>query len=265
MKCVICKNSNLTDDKFSKNKKGNLNKTCDRCLALAKDRGATKCPHGKQQKRCVECGGAEICEHKKNKFSCYKCKAGARFCEHKRSKQNCKDCKGSGICEHNKRRNECVACDGGSICEHKRIKYTCVECDGSSICEHKKRKNVCVECSGSSICEHKTETRTCKVCCPLGYIAKQVSNAVHHGLVGNKQKRSIEYLGCSIEEFKTHIETKFKVGMSWQNHGEWHIDHIIPLRYEDPTLEDVIERLHWKNTQPLWAIDNIRKGNRFIG
>jgi hypothetical protein len=57
--------------------------------------------------------------------------------------------------------------------------------------------------------------------------------------------------------------------MTWENHGEWQIDHIIPLRYEQdgvkPTLEDTIDRLHYTNTQPLWAADNIAKGNRYIG
>ena len=54
--------------------------------------------------------------------------------------------------------------------------------------------------------------------------------------------------------------------MSWENYGsEWHIDHIVPLKYDNPTLEQTIERLHYTNTQPLWATENISKGNRYIG
>jgi 5-methylcytosine-specific restriction endonuclease McrA len=58
--------------------------------------------------------------------------------------------------------------------------------------------------------------------------------------------------------------------MSWANHGKWHIDHIIPLKYPGknggpPTLEDVKARLDYRNTQALWAHDNIAKGNRWIG
>ena len=57
--------------------------------------------------------------------------------------------------------------------------------------------------------------------------------------------------------------------MDWKNHGEWQIDHIIPLQYhangEAPTLDETIKRLHYTNTQPLWAADNIRKGNRWVG
>ena len=56
----------------------------------------------------------------------------------------------------------------------------------------------------------------------------------------------------------------------WEKMGkEIHIDHIVPIKYKRdgqiPTLEDTIERLHWKNTQPMWAAENIAKGNRFIG
>ena len=64
---------------------------------------------------------------------------------------------------------------------------------------------------------------------------------------------------------KVHIENQFKDGMNWDNYGDWHIDHIIPLKYDNPSLDEVIERLHYTNTQPLSASDNKAKGNRFIG
>ena len=53
--------------------------------------------------------------------------------------------------------------------------------------------------------------------------------------------------------------------MSWDNYGEWEIDHRIPLKYEDPDMDEVIKRLHWTNTQPLWKKDNMKKGNKYIG
>ena len=57
--------------------------------------------------------------------------------------------------------------------------------------------------------------------------------------------------------------------MTWENHGKWHIDHIIPLKFKKdgkiPTIEETAERLHYTNTQPLWAELNIAKSNRFIG
>jgi hypothetical protein len=76
-----------------------------------------------------------------------------------------------------------------------------------------------------------------------------------------------EILGCSIEEFKAHIEAQFTGDMSWETHGKWHIDHREALKAPgagggEPTIEEVFARLHFSNTQPLKARDNIRKGRR---
>ena len=74
-----------------------------------------------------------------------------------------------------------------------------------------------------------------------------------------KQTNTEKILGCSIEYFQKHIESNFQEGMSFDNHGEWHIDHIIPLATAK-TIEDVIKLNHYTNLQPLWAIDNLKKG-----
>ena len=92
-----------------------------------------------------------------------------------------------------------------------------------------------------------------------------MSSRVRNALKSEKSKLSVEYLGCTIEEFKAHIEEQFKEDMTWENYGEWHIDHITPLKYGTPSIEEVVERLHYTNTQPLWATDNMSKGNRFVG
>lgn len=75
--------------------------------------------------------------------------------------------------------------------------------------------------------------------------------------------RPSKYLGCSVEELKKHLESKFQPGMTWDNHGlhGWHIDHIKPLASFDLTdLEQVRQACHYTNLQPLWAKDNLRKG-----
>jgi hypothetical protein len=70
-------------------------------------------------------------------------------------------------------------------------------------------------------------------------------------------------IGCDKKTLRAHLESKFKPGMSWQNHGKWHIDHIIPLYKFDPTkYEDIKKANHYSNLQPLWADENLRK-NRF--
>lgn len=76
-----------------------------------------------------------------------------------------------------------------------------------------------------------------------------------------KELRSLEYLGCSLEEFKLHIESLWVEGMSWNNHGEWHIDHKIPLSWFIKNSDNPWEANHYLNLQPLWAEDNFRKGS----
>ena len=75
---------------------------------------------------------------------------------------------------------------------------------------------------------------------------------------------STEYLGCNIKAFKKHIEQQFTEGMLWENYGERHIDHEIPLKYNKPSLEEVVQRLHYTNTQPMWASENMSKDCRYI-
>lgn len=70
-------------------------------------------------------------------------------------------------------------------------------------------------------------------------------------------------LGCKIEFFKTYIESLFKKGMTYENHGEWHLDHIIPIS-SATNEEDVIKLCHYTNYQPLWAFDNFSKGKKII-
>lgn len=67
-------------------------------------------------------------------------------------------------------------------------------------------------------------------------------------------------IGCDYLFAKKYIESKFTDGMSWDNHGEWHIDHIHPLSIAK-TKEELISLCKYTNLQPLWASENISKGN----
>ena len=71
-------------------------------------------------------------------------------------------------------------------------------------------------------------------------------------------------LGCDINFFKEYLEDKFTEGMTWKNHGEWHLDHIIPCNAFDMRIEmDQRVCFNWQNYQPLWRTDNLRKSNKF--
>ena len=79
-----------------------------------------------------------------------------------------------------------------------------------------------------------------------------------------KSGSAVSDLGCSIEELKLHIESKFLEGMTWENWSRdgWHIDHIKPLSSFDlADRQQLLEACHYTNLQPLWAIDNYRKGS----
>ena len=88
----------------------------------------TICKHGKQGKRCAECGGSQICKHNKLKGRCAEC-GGSELCEHGKQKYQCRECCGPGICEHNKNKHACRECSGSSICAHGKRKNQCRECD----------------------------------------------------------------------------------------------------------------------------------------
>lgn len=79
-----------------------------------------------------------------------------------------------------------------------------------------------------------------------------------------KSKKSEEIIGCKFTDFKIHLESKFVDGMTWENYGLWHIDHIIPISYAK-SEKDIYRLNHYSNFQPLWAKENLSKGNRFIG
>lgn len=82
-----------------------------------------------------------------------------------------------------------------------------------------------------------------------------------------KRTSSISTLiGCSIAELKSYLESKFQPGMTWLNHTKdgWHIDHIKPLANFDLTnQEELYKACHYSNLQPLWAIDNLKKGDKY--
>ncbi len=74
-----------------------------------------------------------------------------------------------------------------------------------------------------------------------------------------KKSRTHEVLGCDYETFTAYLEAQFVDGMNWDNRDKWHIDHIIPIASAQ-TEEDVLSLNHYTNLQPLWAIDNMKKG-----
>ncbi len=70
--------------------------------------------------------------------------------------------------------------------------------------------------------------------------------------------------GCTFEEFAVHLQKQFKEGMTLENHGDWHIDHIKPCATAT-SAEELAALFHFTNLQPLWASENLSKGCKYHG
>lgn len=81
----------------------------------------------------------------------------------------------------------------------------------------------------------------------------------------SKGLKTTQTIGCSIDFLIKYIESKFKIGMSWSNHGDiWHIDHIKPIsKFKLTNNKELRKANHYTNLQPLWKEDNLKKGDRY--
>jgi hypothetical protein len=105
---------------------------------------------------------------------------------------------------------------------------------------------------------------------------RRLENSIHERIANSMRARMwvalkgkssggyLSRLGYTIEQLKKHLESKFSPGMSWENYGRWHVDHIRPCASFDLADEDQFAEC-WalENLQPLWAADNVRKGARY--
>ena len=93
-------------------------------------------------------------------------------------------------------------------------------------------------------------------------------NRLNDALKNNyKSVSAVRDLGCTVEELKKYLESKFSPGMTWDNWtiDGWHIDHIKPLSSFDLTdRNQLLEACHYTNLQPLWAKDNLSKGAKTV-
>ena len=94
------------------------------------------------------------------------------------------------------------------------------------------------------------------------------SRRMRKSLNGIKESKSWETLvNYSLDDLKLHLEKQFTNGMSWENYGEWHIDHILPISsFNIQDYNDEYFQKCWslENLQPMWAVENIKKSNKII-
>jgi hypothetical protein len=99
-------------------------------------------------------------------------------------------------------------------------------------------------------------------------LSRNLRSRLNSAVNGNyKSGSAIKDLGCTIEQLKQYLESKFQSGMTWDNWtlDGWHIDHIKPLASFDLTdRKQLLEACHYTNLQPLWAKDNLTKNDKII-
>lgn len=105
---------------------------------------------------------------------------------------------------------------------------------------------------------------------PNRYLAQRLRNRISCVLRRkslNKCAKTYQLIGCYTQFLKSHLESQFLPGMTWENYGKygWHIDHIRPCASFDLSKEEQQRQcFHYTNLQPLWALDNLTKGKKFL-
>ena len=95
-------------------------------------------------------------------------------------------------------------------------------------------------------------------------LRKICRNRIRKALKGEtKSVGTMELIGCTIDELRRHIESKFEPWMMWKNHGLWDVEHIKAMSKFDLTdPEQQRACCHWSNLQPMEHIENLKKGAR---
>ncbi len=141
----------------------------------------------------------------------------------------------------------------------------CIDCNKPrwmDYCDYIHHKNLrCINCARKLGNNRKPD---------IDKLPSKISNAIranirdslHRKGLDKKERGWEKLVGYTIKDFMVHIEEQFQPGMTWDNYGKWHIDHIIPvIRFKFTSTDDIEFKKCWSltNLQPLWAIDNLRK------
>lgn len=116
--------------------------------------------------------------------------------------------------------------------------------------------------------EHRNEGLRVRYAEDVGFrLGQLLRNRLYQAAGGRSRGASaVRDLGCTVEELRGHLASRFASGMTWENYGEWHIDHVRPLASFDLTdPAQCAQACHYTNLQPLWAAENLSKGARYDG
>jgi hypothetical protein len=151
----------------------------------------------------------------------------------------------------------------------KKLKGICVYCTkpadpGVQACSDHRKKHLTPEYKARKNARRRQRKREDPAWAMADRLRKRVGRAIRDYAPGMKAYKTQQYLGCTMDEFMRHIESRFVEGMTWDNRHLWHLDHIKPcvmFNLMDP--EEQKKCFHYTNLQPLWAIDNIVKHDNY--
>ena len=105
-----------------------------------------------------------------------------------------------------------------------------------------------------------------KMAIPSARLRKSVMNRIWSAMKNQRVNGvgSFSLVGCPVGFLRSYIEGKFENGMTWDNYGAWHVDHIRPCASFDLSdKEQVLQCFNWRNLQPMWASENSSKGSYY--
>ena len=98
-------------------------------------------------------------------------------------------------------------------------------------------------------------------------LAKSLRDRLYKAVTRNSKNLSaLTLVGCSIDDLKNHLEKQFSDKMTWENYGDWHIDHIRPcISFDLTDIKQQEECFHFSNLRPIWGQENRSKGGIWNG
>ena len=158
----------------------------------------------------------------------------------------------------------CNKCSQTKLLDDFRNRNTCKKCENKERYQRKKRKRLEDSEYDKKVREYDVYRKRKKEReCERTMFIQRMRQLIRHSFKRRgytKKSKTFDILGEEWSVVKLHFENLFKEGMTWDNYGEWQIDHIIPIS-TSKTNEDIIKLNHYTNLQPLWKNENNIKGN----
>lgn len=267
--CLVC-DAEFEAKGRGSNKKNTCNEECKRIQINRrqnKRRAEIASKRPKKYGKCVECKETMVIPHNvttKN-FCSSKCKSRNRRLKTQYNEKTCICCKKVFNAYPNK------------------VKFCSIECGRKQKRLNWEKKNPllarpCEYCK-EDFTPKQRDGRFCSKRCthnawrsiPMNNLRQNISRQINHALRKRgmvKPRITFEMLPYTPQELFVDIDSKLKDGMTWDNRSEWHIDHIRPVssfNFTTTECEDFKKCWALENLQPLWAADNISKGNKWDG